>query len=78
MNALFNLLLALVDLACGEVLVAGVDGLELAAVDRDEGLAKQLQVSTQGDEPSARIPGAGAVVSPEVCDRLEVRREASG
>jgi hypothetical protein len=38
LDALFDLLLALVDLAACEVAVAAVDGLELAAVDGDQGL----------------------------------------
>ena len=78
MNALFNLLVALVDLSSGEVLVAGVHRLESAAVDGNQGLAKELQIPSQDDEPPADVPNAGAVVASEVCDRLGVRCEAPG
>lgn len=66
MNALFNLLLSSVDLGGGEVVVAGVDRLELAALDRDQSLAKELQVSAQGNEPPTHVADSSSVVTSEV------------
>jgi hypothetical protein len=48
-----------------------------ATVDGHDGLREQLQVTTQHDEATADISDAGAVVTPEVGNGLEVRRQAS-
>ncbi len=77
LDALFNLLLALLDLAGREVAVTRVDGLELAAIDGDHGLRKQLQLSAQFNEAPAHVADAFAVVAAEVSNRLEVRRQAA-
>ena len=68
---------AYVDLAHGEVLVTRVDSFELAAVNRYQRLAEQLQITAQNYESSAYIADARAVVPPEVSDRFEVRCQAS-
>src|SRR5664279_1605846 len=78
LDALFDLLLALLHLARREVAIASVDRLELAAVDGDYGLGEQLEFAAQLDEAAAHVADADPVVVPEVGDGLEVRREASG
>ena len=62
----------------GEVLVAGVHRLELAAVDSGHRMGEQIQLPAQRDELAARRPDRRAVVLPEVGDGLEVRRQAPG
>src|SRR5262249_51182601 len=74
-DALFHLLHARLHLALGEVLVAVVDRLELAAVDRDDRLREQIESAADLDELAAHPPDARAVVLAEVGDRLEVRCE---
>src|ERR1700680_3635784 len=49
-HALFDLLLAALDLALREVVVATVHGLELAAVDGNAGLRQQAHLAAQLDE----------------------------
>src|SRR5450755_1980524 len=78
LDALFDLLLALLHLARREVAIASVDRLELAAVDGDNGLGEQLELAAQLDEAAAYIADTDAVVASEVGNRLEVRRQASG
>ena len=78
LDALLDLLLAPVDLAGGEVAVAAVDRLELAAVDGHDGLREQLELAAQRDEAPADVADACAVVVPEVGDGLEVWRQAAG
>jgi hypothetical protein len=58
------------------VLVAIVHRLELAAIDRDNGLGEEVQPTAQLNEPAARCSDRGPVVAAEVGDRLEVRRQA--
>ena len=70
--------LTCIDLAGGEVAVAAVDGLELAAVDGDDGVREQLEVAAQANEAAADIADADAVVVAEVGDGLEVRRQPAG
>src|SRR3990167_654025 len=53
LNALLDLLLALVDLAGGEVAVPRVDSLELAAIDGHQRPAEQLELSAQHHEAAA-------------------------
>src|SRR5664279_1275810 len=78
LDALFDLLLALLHFAWREVAIAGVDRLELAAVDGDYGLREQLELAAQLDEAAAHVADADPVVVPEVGDGLEVRRQAPG
>jgi len=77
LHALFDLLLAFVDLARREVAVPTVDCLELAAVDGHDGLREQLQVTSQHDEATTDVSDADAVGAPEVGNGLEVRRQAA-
>src|SRR5918993_444306 len=78
LDALFDLLLALLNLAGREVAIAGVDRLELAAVHGDHGLREQLELAAQLDEAAAHVADADPVMVPEVGDGLEVRRQATG
>ena len=65
-------------LACGEVPVPRVDGLELAAVDRNARLAEQLKAPAQHHELAADLADGLAIVLAEVGYRLEVRHQAAG
>lgn len=51
--------------------------LELATVDGDHGLREKLHLSAQLDETAADVANAGAVVTTEVGDGLEVWCEAA-
>ena len=73
-----GLLDALGDLVHGEVVVATVDGFELAAVEGHDRLREQAQLAAQHDELRARLLDRGAVVLAEVGDGLVVGREAPG
>ena len=75
LDALLDLLLALIDLARSEVAIAAVDGLELAAVDGHQGLGEQLELPAQLNEAGTGVADARAVVMPEVGDGLEVWRQ---
>jgi NADH dehydrogenase len=55
---LFDLLLAALDLALREVVVATVHGLELAAVDGNAGLRQQAHLAAQLDEFRANPPSS--------------------
>ena len=66
------------ELGGGEVLVAVVDGLELAAVDGHQRLGKQIQPAAQHDELAAHSADGASVVLAEVGDGLEVGREPPG
>ncbi len=70
-----HLLQALLELVGREVLVAGVDRLELAAVDGDQGRTEQADLPAQHHELSAGRLDRRAVVLPEVGDRLVVGRQ---
>src|SRR5437879_8079019 len=62
-----------------EVPVARVDGLELAAVDRNARLAEQLKAAAaQHHELTADLADRLAIVLPEVGYGLEVRHQAAG
>jgi hypothetical protein len=74
-DALFQLLHALLELGLGEVLVAVVDRLELAAVDGDRGLLEQAETTAQQDELAAGGADRITVVLAEVGDGLEVGRQ---
>src|SRR5246500_2722894 len=77
-HALFNLLLAALDLALREVVVATVHGLELAAVDGNAGLRQQAHLAAQLDELRANLLDRGTIVPAEVGDGFVIRREPSG
>jgi len=59
----------------GEVLVAIVDRLELAAVDGDAGRLEQIELAADLDKPRAHLLDGGPVVLPEISDGLEVWRK---
>src|SRR5947209_5386969 len=65
-------------LGLGEVTVPRVDGLELAAVDRNACLAQQLKTSAQHHELTADLVDGLAVILAEVGYRLEIRHQAAG
>src|SRR5206468_7943510 len=76
-HALFDLLLAALDLALREVVVATVHRLELAAVDSNAGLRQQAHLAAQLDEPRTNFPDGGAVVFAEISDGFVIRNEPS-
>src|SRR6266481_5459966 len=76
--ALVNLRQPPLHLGLGEITVPRVDGLELAAVDRNARLAQQLKASAQHHELTADLADGLAIVLPEVGYRLEVRHQAAG
>ena len=59
-------------LGAGEVAVAVIDCLELAAVDRDHGFDEELQFAAQHDELAADATDALRIVLTEVGDGTEV------
>ena len=77
-NARIDLGQTPLELGGGEVLVAIVDGLELAAVDGHQRLGKEVQLAAQHDELAAHGADGWAVVVAEVGDGLEVGREPPG
>ena len=60
-----------------EIPVPVVQRLELAPVDRDERILEQIELAAQHHELPAHLPDRSPVVSPEVRDRLEVRRQSA-
>src|SRR5690606_7205266 len=76
-DTLLNLLLTVVDLAGREVLVAGVDGLEFAAIDGNQGLVEQPEITAQGDEAPTHVADARTIVTAKVCDGLQVRGQTT-
>jgi hypothetical protein len=77
-NALVNLRQPPLHLGLGEVAVARVDGLELAAVDRNARFAEQLKAPAQHHKFTADLADGLAVVLPEVGYRFEVWHQAPG
>ena len=77
-DAGLHLLDALGDLGHREVLVAVVDGLELAPVDRHDSPGEQVELATQHDELRAGRADRRPIVAAKVGDRLEVRHQAAG
>src|ERR1700692_4833345 len=77
-NALVNLRQTPLHLGLGEVPIPRVDGLELAAVDRNARFAEQLKPSAQHHELTADLADGLAIVFPEVGYGLEVRHQATG
>jgi hypothetical protein len=72
LDAFFEFTLGSFNLARCVVAFAVVDGLELAAIDGDHSLRKQLEFPAQQHKAPAHIADAFAVVPTEVCDGLEV------
>ena len=77
-NALVNLRQPPLHLGLGEVPIPRVDGLELAAVDRNARFAEQFKASAQHHELAADLADGLAVVLAEVGYGLEVRHQAAG
>ena len=75
LNARLDLLDAALNRAARERSVAGVDGLEPAAVDRHDRVGEEVQASTQRDELPASGADRWAVVLAKIGDRLEIRRQ---
>ncbi len=75
-DAFLQLRHALLELVVGEVLVAVVDRLELAAVDRHDRFGEQIEPTAQHDEFATDVTDRLAVVPAKVSDGLEVRRQA--
>src|SRR5215831_12744310 len=74
-HALIDLRKSALHLCAGEILVAIIDRLELAAVDRDARLREQAQLSAKGDELGANLAYCSSVVLAEIGDRLVVGSE---
>ena len=55
-----------------------VDGLELGPVERDLAASEQPKAAAQEDELAAGVADRLSVVTPEVGQGLEVRRELAG
>ena len=77
-NTLLQLRHALLELGVGEVLVAVVDRLELAAIDRNDRLGEQIELAAQHDEFATDVADRLAIVLAEVGNRLEVRHQPTG
>ncbi len=77
-DAGFDLLHSPLQLGTGEVAVANVDRLELAAVDCHQRFGEQTELLAQHHELPADTTNGFAVVLAEVGDGLEVRHQASG
>ena len=71
-NALLDLLHARLHFALGEVTVAIIDGFELAAVDADDRLREEIEVSAKHYELTADVANGFAVVFAKVGNGLEV------
>src|SRR5580700_7012138 len=77
-NALVNLRQTALHLGLDEVPIPRVDGLKLAAVNRNARFAEQFKATAQHHELAANLADGLAIVLPEVGYRLEVRHQASG
>src|SRR5258705_3417790 len=77
-DALVNLRQTALHLGLSEVPIRSVDGLALAAVDRNARLAEQLKASAQHHELWANPADGLAIVLPEVGYGFEVRHQAAG
>src|SRR5436190_12533872 len=77
-NALVDLRQPPLHLGLGEVSIPRVDGLELAAVDRNARFAKQFKAAAQHHELAADLADRFAIVLAEVGYGLEVRHQAAG
>src|SRR3974390_613469 len=76
-DALLQLLHPRLELAVGEVLVAIVDRLELAAINGHDRLGEQVQLPAKDDELPTHAANRLAVILAKIRDRLEVRRQSS-
>src|SRR5882757_4283832 len=76
--ALVNLRQPPLHLGLGKVPVPRVDGLKLAAVDRNARFAEQLKAPAQHHELTADLADGLAIVLAEVGYCLEVRHQAAG
>jgi hypothetical protein len=65
-------------LGLGEVPIPRVDGLELAAVDRNARFTEQFKAAAQHHELAADLADRFAVVLAEIGYGLEVRHQAAG
>src|SRR5205823_419683 len=74
-DALVNLRQPPLHLGLGEVPIPRVDGLELAAVDRNARFAKQFKAAAQHHELTADLADGLAIVLAEVGYGLEVRHQ---
>jgi hypothetical protein len=76
-NALVNLRQTALHLGLGEVPIPRVDGLELAAVDRNARFAKQFKTAAKHHELTADLADGLAIVLAEVGYGLEVWYQAA-
>ena len=74
-HALFQLGAVSLHLPTREVLVAGIDGLKLAAVDRDARIREQTHQAAQFDKLHADLLDRWSTVLAEVGNSLVVRNE---
>ena len=77
-DAGFNFLHPPLQFGAGEIPVTVIDGLELAAIDGDQGLGEQTQLLAQHDELSADTADCLAIVFAEIGYGLEVRHQPPG
>jgi hypothetical protein len=71
-DALLNPLQTPFHLGFGEVLIAGIDGLEFGSVNGDARLAQQIKLASQCHEGTANLTNGLAIVLTEIRDGLEV------
>src|SRR3978361_978876 len=77
-NALVDLRQTALHLGLGEVPIPRVDGLELAAIDRNGRFAEQFKAAAQHHELAADLSDGLAILLAEVGYGLEVRHQAAG
>src|SRR6266550_2662789 len=77
-NAFLQLLHPRLELSVGEVLIAVVHRLELAAIDRHDGVGEEVQATTQDDKFFADLMNRLAVIFAKVGNGLEVRDQPTG
>ena len=56
-----------------EVFIPAIDCFELAAINSDDRLAKQVELAAEGHKPLAHVSDAFAVIMTKFGDGLEVR-----
>ena len=76
LDTLIDLLQPALHLRPGEVAIAIVDRLELAAIDGHEGIGKQVELAAQHHELATHQADRFTVVFEKICDGLEVWRQA--
>ena len=77
-DAGLHLLDAFGDLGHREVLVAVVDSLEPAPVERHDSSREQVEIAAQDDELGTGSADRRSVVATKVGDRLEIRHQPAG